>query len=98
MDLQLKDKVIIVSGGARGIGEGIVRVLAAEGALPVIIGRNANDNLKLCKELASDKVKIFHVVAELNNPDESEKALWPILRNYYRNFTTECIRRCYSIN
>jgi L-fucose dehydrogenase len=28
MDLQLKDKVIIVTGGAKGIGEGIVRVLA----------------------------------------------------------------------
>ena len=29
MDLQLKDKVIIVTGGAKGIGEGIVKVLAA---------------------------------------------------------------------
>ncbi len=40
MDLQLKDKVIIVSGGARGIGAGIVKALAAEGAMPVIISRN----------------------------------------------------------
>ena len=40
MDLNLKDKIIIVSGGAKGIGEGIVKVLAAEGAMPVIIGRN----------------------------------------------------------
>ena len=28
MDLQLQDKVIIVTGGAKGIGEGIVQVLA----------------------------------------------------------------------
>jgi L-fucose dehydrogenase len=34
MDLQLKDKVIIVTGGAKGIGEGIVRACAAEGADP----------------------------------------------------------------
>jgi NAD(P)-dependent dehydrogenase (short-subunit alcohol dehydrogenase family) len=40
MDLQLKGKTIIVTGGAKGIGEGIVKVLAAEGAIPVIIGRN----------------------------------------------------------
>ena len=46
MDLQLKDKVIIVTGGAKGIGEGIVKVLAEEGAIPVIIGRNEEDNLK----------------------------------------------------
>jgi NADP-dependent 3-hydroxy acid dehydrogenase YdfG len=30
MDLQLENKIIIVSGGAKGIGEGIVRVLAQE--------------------------------------------------------------------
>ena len=37
MQLGLQDKVILVSGGAKGIGEGIVRVLAAEGALPVTV-------------------------------------------------------------
>ncbi len=31
MDLQLKDKVVIVTGGAKGIGEGIVKALALEG-------------------------------------------------------------------
>ncbi len=44
MDLQLQDKVIIVTGGAKGIGEGIARVLAKENALPVIVGRNQEDN------------------------------------------------------
>ena len=40
MDLALEGKIIIVSGGARGIGEGITNLLAAEGAIPVIIGRS----------------------------------------------------------
>ena len=44
MDLELKNKVIIVTGGAKGIGEGIVRVLASEGAIPVIVGRSEADN------------------------------------------------------
>jgi len=39
MDLELKDKVIIVTGGASGIGEAIVRTLAIEGAVPVIFDR-----------------------------------------------------------
>ena len=84
MDLQLKNKVIIVTGGAKGIGEGIVRVLAAEGAIPVIIGRNENDNLKLLNELASDKAEIFQVVAELNKPEQSENAVKKVMEKYGR--------------
>ena len=64
MDLQLNDKVIIVSGGAKGIGEGIVKVLAAEGAIPVIIGRSEEDNLLTVKaiEAAGGKFRrITHV-------------------------------------
>ena len=37
MDLDLINKVIIVTGGAKGIGEGISRVLSAEGAVVVIV-------------------------------------------------------------
>jgi len=84
MDLQLKNKVIIVTGGAKGIGEGIVRVLAAEGAITVIVGRNETDNLKLCNELSSDTTDIFQVVAELSNPGESEKAVNEVIKKYGR--------------
>jgi L-fucose dehydrogenase len=84
MDFQLKDKVIIVTGGAKGIGEGIVRVLAAEGAIPVIVGRNEKDNLKLVTELSSGKTEVFQVVAELNKPEESEKAVKKVIEKYGR--------------
>lgn len=82
MDFQLKDKVIIVTGGAKGIGEGIVRVLAAEGAIPVIVGRNEKDNQKLVTELSSAKTEVFQVVAELNRPGESEQAVKKVIEKY----------------
>src|ERR1700722_12776910 len=75
MDLQLKDKVIIVTGGAKGIGEGIVKLLAAEEAIPVIIGRNRGDNLKTVQELQANGRKAFQVVAELTKPNDCEHAV-----------------------
>ena len=40
MDLHLKDKVVIVTGGASGIGAAISRALAEEGAIPVVFGKS----------------------------------------------------------
>ena len=40
MDLHLKEKVILVTGGAKGSGAAIVRTAAAEGAIPVFLDRD----------------------------------------------------------
>jgi len=84
MDLQLKNKVIIVTGGAKGIGEGIVRVLAAEGAIPVIVGRSEGDNQHLVDELSSLSQQSFQVVAELTKPEECKKAVDEVIAKYNR--------------
>lgn len=84
MDLQLKDKVIIVSGGARGIGEGITKVLAAEDAIPVIVGRNEDDNKKLVSLVERHGGKAFQVVAELSRPDECAKAVKAAIEKFGR--------------
>lgn len=80
MNLNLKDKIILVSGGAKGIGEGITRVLAAEGAFPVIIGRNANDNQELIKAIGTGA----EVTAELQDPDQCIAAVKSIVDRYGR--------------
>lgn len=84
MDLQLKDKVIIVTGGAKGIGEGIVKVLANEGAIPVIIGRSEDDNRKLMNEIITDGKQAFQVVAELTHPEECKKAVDAVVAKFNR--------------
>jgi L-fucose dehydrogenase len=81
MDLQLKDKIIIVTGGAKGIGAGIVKVLAAEGAIPVVVGRNADDNEAILKEIGG---KGFAVAAELTDPNECKKAVDETIKKFGR--------------
>jgi len=84
MDLDLTNKVIIVSGGAKGIGEGIAKLLALEGAIPVIIGRNETDNLKTIAAIEKAGGKAFQVVAELTEPAECEKAIRKVVDQFNR--------------
>lgn len=81
MDLLLKDKVIIVTGGAKGIGEGIVEALAREGAIPVVVGRNEADNKEALKKIGG---KGFQVAAELTRPEECKKAVDSVIKQYGR--------------
>jgi L-fucose dehydrogenase len=51
VDLQLNKKVVLVTGGAKGIGAAIVRGCAREGAIPVILDRDLDAAKKLQAEL-----------------------------------------------
>lgn len=82
MDLGLKDKIIIVTGGAKGIGEGIVKLLANEGAIAVIVGRNEADNNKTVNAIESSGGRAFAVTAELSEPGECEQAIKTIVRKF----------------
>ncbi len=84
MDLHLKDKLIIVSGGAKGIGKSIVELLAMEGAFPVIAGRNEEDNLKLVTAIRSSGNNADQVVAELSDPAACENLIQKITAKYGR--------------
>lgn len=84
MDLKLRDKVIIVTGAAKGIGAGIVKVLTEEGAIPVIVGRNETDNLKLVSEIELLGRRAFQIVAELTQPAECEKVVRFTLKKFNR--------------
>lgn len=75
MNLGLKEKVIIVTGGAKGIGEGISQSLALESAMVAIVGRNKEDNEKAIAKIQATGGQAFSFVAELSRPEECERVV-----------------------
>jgi L-fucose dehydrogenase len=84
MDLQLKDKVVIVTGGAKGIGAAIVRACAAESAVPVIVDRDAEAGGQLQTELRSQGIACGLVAAELSTPEDCSRAVDQTLKTFGR--------------
>ena len=44
MNLLLQDKVVIVTGGSKGIGHAITHLLADEGVIPFIVSRDEKEH------------------------------------------------------
>jgi len=69
MDLQLRDKVAVVTGGSVGIGLAIARGLAAEGTDLVLCARDADRLQAVAGEIGKDfGVRVEHVAADLGTP------------------------------
>jgi NAD(P)-dependent dehydrogenase (short-subunit alcohol dehydrogenase family) len=75
MNLELKGKVVLVTGGARGIGAGITRAFAAEEAQVVILGRNPDEADKLIREAAASNQKVAHIFTELTDSQALKRAV-----------------------
>jgi len=84
MDLNLDNKVIIVSGGSKGIGLGIVNSLIKEKAIPFIIGRDEKSIQSIVKKNKSVGNKINYFIAELTNPEECQNAVKEVVNIYNR--------------
>lgn len=75
MDLGLKDKVIIVTGGGAGIGEGISRACLAEGARVVVLSRLSENVQHFMAEMQSVKAPCTLIEAHLEDTNRCREAL-----------------------
>lgn len=85
MDLEIKDHVIIVTGGSKGIGRGIAEGIAREGGIPVIAGRSPEEGTGLVEELKDQGGEAFFIeVKQLGNPEDCREVVEQTLARYNR--------------
>jgi len=84
MDLQLKDKIVLITGGAKGIGAAIARATANEGAIPMIVDLDAQAGKQLQSELKNSGKACGLICVDLNTAESCSAAVEQTLREFGR--------------
>ena len=72
MDLGLRDKIVLVTGGAKGIGAATVKAFLAEDSKVVLVDRDADEGSALSKSSGS---KVSFIEADLTNLKSCKEAV-----------------------
>jgi L-fucose dehydrogenase len=84
MNLQLKGKVVLVTGGASGIGAAIVRALVHEGASAVIVDRCMENGRTLQSELEATGGSVHFVPMDITSAENCRLAVEETLWKFHR--------------
>jgi len=84
MDLQLKDKVVLITGGAKGIGESITRGCAREGAIPVFVDKDGDAGKRLQTELVIAGATCSRICADILSVESCRGAVEQALKEFGR--------------
>ncbi len=79
--MRLKDKVILVTGSTTGIGEGMVRLFAREGAKVMIHGRRKDAAQKLAAEIGEGA---SFVIGALDDPQVPARLIAETIAHFGR--------------
>jgi L-fucose dehydrogenase len=84
MDLQLKDKVVVITGGAKGIGAAITSTCAQEGAIAIVADRDQAACEQLQDGLRDHHLQIGFIVAELSPAENCKEIIKHALTKFGR--------------
>lgn len=75
MELGIRNKVVIITGGSKGIGEAIAKAVAEEEGIPVIAGRSRKEGEQLINGFQRQGRKAHFIEAELGEPESCQRVV-----------------------
>ena len=75
MDLNLKDKAVLLVGGTRGIGRAATRLLTEEGARLAVVARDSMLLEETEAEARAAGVEVVSIAADVTQPKQAEFAV-----------------------
>jgi L-fucose dehydrogenase len=82
MNLQLRDKVVLITGGAKGIGAATAQAIGQEGGIPVIVDRDTEAGEKLRAELRRADRRCSLIGVDLNSATSCSQAVERTLQEF----------------
>jgi len=80
--MQIRDKVVVVTGGASGIGRALCERFAADGARAVIVADINKDGVDAVAELIGQKTQVLAVAVDVSRESDIQKLVADTLDVY----------------
>lgn len=80
--MKLQDKVAIVTGASKGIGEGIAREFYSEGAIVVVTCRTKDEGNKIAEELGAKNGRSFFIQTDITKSADIQNMINKTIEKY----------------
>lgn len=89
----MKDKVAYITGGTKGIGFGVAKLLVDNGMRVAISGRKLEDAQATAKKLSSDESRVLGLSSDVSSLENEENAVKEVLAKFWS--VRCCVGKCW---
>ena len=84
MSINIKGKIAIVTGASRGIGEGIAKIFANEGATVICAARTIDDGERVVKSINENGGSAIFIQADIRLEEDCTRLVHSVIEKYGR--------------